>query len=130
VHDLFVDIAIFLKGSNDRLRPVMGCRVVSHPETVKRNSHSPERIIEMPVVAFRERSGRDPRIFSGDDNRRPMVIRTADEDDLFACPPHIADIRIGRDVCPQVPEMAGAVGVRQPAGNQQRRFFHEYFFRC
>jgi hypothetical protein len=57
-----------------------------------------------------------------------VIIRTADEDDFFACPPHVADVSISRYVRSQVSEMAGAVCVRQPARDQQRWGSHDYIF--
>jgi hypothetical protein len=57
-----------------------------------------------------------------------VIVGTADKHDLLAHTPHVADIRIGRDVCSQVSKVAGTVCIREPARDQQRWGVHDYFF--
>ena len=102
VDDLLVDVAVLLELGNDRPRPVMVCRVIGHPEPVEHHVHPFERLVEVLVVFLRERPGRDALLFGRDHDRGAMVVRTADEEDFFACPPHVADVRVGRDVRSQM----------------------------
>jgi hypothetical protein len=53
-----------------------------------------------------------------------VVVGSGNKHDLFTRPPHIADVTVGGDVRSQMPEMAGPVRVREPAGNQQRWLCH------
>ncbi len=120
VDDLLVNVPVLLEFGNDGLRAVVVCRVVGHAETVEHDVHSFECLIEVCMVAFRERPWGDAGFFSRNYDGCPVIVRTADEDHFFAHPPHVADVRISRDVRSQVSEMAGAVCVRQPAGDEQR----------
>jgi len=126
VDRLLVDVALLLELGNNRLCPVVVGRIVSHPEPVEHHAHAFERVIEVLVIFLRERPGGCTGFFGRDHDRGPVVIRTADEDNVLACPPHVADIRISRDVCSQMAKMAGAVGIRQPARDEQRWRIHHY----
>jgi hypothetical protein len=57
-----------------------------------------------------------------------MVIRSTYENDPLPAPPHVAHIKIGRYIGPEVPYMARTVGIREPAGHQQRLITHQYDF--
>jgi hypothetical protein len=57
-----------------------------------------------------------------------MVIRATDENDPFTAPPHVAHVKIGRHVGPEVPDMARTIGIGEPAGHQQGLITHQYDF--
>jgi hypothetical protein len=57
-----------------------------------------------------------------------MVVRSADEDDFLPHMPQAADIKVCGHVCPQVPDVTGAVGIGEAAGHEDGLFSHHYAF--
>ena len=55
-----------------------------------------------------------------------MIIGPADKNNLLTNPALIADIKVSRDIRTKVAEMAGAVGIREPAGYEDGSFTHHY----
>jgi len=64
----------------------------------------------------------------GDDDWGPVVVGSADEDDVIAETPEIAYVEIAGDVRPEVPEMAKTVCIGQTTRNDSGLIGHGVLF--
>jgi hypothetical protein len=125
---LRVNVPVLDKSLYDGLGPAVVRRVVRHPEMVKDDTHPLEGLVKMSVELFRECTRCYSRILGAHDNRCPVIIGTADEHHRLATSPQVSDIEIRRDIGPDVPEMAGAVGIGKAAGHEDGSVTHHYLF--
>jgi hypothetical protein len=77
---------------------------------------------------FAEFTGGNAGFLGTHHDRSPVVVRPADEYHVLPDPPQVPDIEICRYICPEMADMAGPVGIRQPAGHQHGCFTHQYIF--
>ncbi len=129
---LCVDVAVIDQPLHDRAGGLAVHGIVGHAEPIEDDVHTPERLIEVLMIALREFPGGRALPFGADHDRCSMIVGTAYEDDLLPGPAHIPHVKVSRHVGPQVPDMAGTVRVREPARYQQRLTTHLYliWLRC
>jgi hypothetical protein len=80
------------------------------------------------VIFFGYGTGRGFFDLCGDDDGGPVVVGSADEDDVFAETPEIAYVEIAGDVRPEVPKMAKTVCIGQTARNDSGLISHVVLF--
>jgi hypothetical protein len=113
---------------NDGPGPPVISGVIGHAKVVEFDPHSPERLVEVFVVSFGKRTGRNSFLLGADHDRGAMVVRATDKYHGFSRPPEITDVEIGGDIGPEVTQVTGAVGVGEPAGHEERPVAHHYLF--
>lgn len=106
----------------------MVCGIIGHPEVIEIDHHAAEGHVKMRMIAFRHLPGGDLLLLCADDNGGAMVVRTADEYHPLPGPPQVPDIEVCGNIGSQVPDMTGAIGIRQAAGHQYGLLTHHYTF--
>jgi hypothetical protein len=108
--------------------PSMGGWIIGHPEVIKVHLHLGEGVREMGMIPFRYLAGSCTFLFGTHDDWRSMIIRAADKDHLFSFSPHEPHVKIRRYICPEMAEMAGAVGIGKATGNKKWAAIHQVHF--
>src|SRR5690606_35370112 len=103
---LDVDMTVLLEPPDDRLRPPVVRVAIGHAEMVEADAHPAERVVEVLVVATTELARGGSLCLGTDHDRRPVVVRAADEEDLVAPVAQIADVHVRRHVRAEVTEVA------------------------
>jgi hypothetical protein len=103
-------------------------RIICHTKVIKTDLHSPERLVKMRMEPLAEFTRGHTGFFGTHHHRCPVVVRPADKYHVLPDPPQVPDIEICRYIRPEMSDMAGPVGVRQPACHQHRGISHQYIF--
>lgn len=106
----------------------MVCRIIGHAESIKGDTHCFEDFFEVGVIFFTDGTRCCVFCFGSDNDRRSMVIGSADEDNVIAETSEIAHIKVAWYVSTEVPEMAKTVCVGQTTRNDSGLIVHEILF--
>ncbi len=113
-----VDVACLLEAAVDQLRVVAVLLRVGGPEEVEGDVEVPEVLLVLLEELGHERVGRHPVLARVQLDGRPVRVVRAQVDGVLAAGLEEARVDVGLHVLHEVPQMDGAVRVRQGAGDE------------
>jgi hypothetical protein len=99
-------------------------RIIGHTEPVEADSHLFEDLSKVGMIELGDSAGCGVLGLGSDNDRRSVVVGSADEDDIIPKMPEIADIKVAWNIGPQMAKVAETIGIGKATGDDGRLTGH------